>query len=314
MSIQDISNIVNDLGNHPISLYIHVSGVALLAVDWLFSLDVELAHAWNGLWNFGRVLFFITRYSPIMDIIINLVIIFQKLDADSFLSSGAVCFSTLLFTQSAKLINLSAVSLFGIGVAEMIMTIRVWALWGRRKNIGILLLIVGICCAAVSLITFKLFAQPHRYVATSLIPGCFSVAMGSTNSWSYIPLVIHQTFIFSLTAIKAIQHSFSIANLAATIQQSDKTSPYFLTFLQRVIHSILSARMLLHLRQDSETFHDSKPTTSLRFADAGRPCDADSSMLMTQHPEEQDTSNRAWFGQEESESQDGGLRSTPEVV
>lgn len=124
---------------------------------------------------------------------------------------------------------LLALSMFGILVAEcaviltllgnyspnvsVIMTIRVWALWGRRRDIGTLLLIVGVGGAIASLVTYTLFAQPHRCehehhnyscrnsllmtsvldIMTPIIPGCFSIAMGSTNSWSYIPIVINQT-------------------------------------------------------------------------------------------------------------------------
>lgn len=62
--------------------------------------------------------------------------------------------------------------MFGIAVAEgvrslslpnqflpnslVIMTIRVWALWGRRKDIGILLIVMSIVDIAATVVTYTL--------------------------------------------------------------------------------------------------------------------------------------------------------------
>ena len=35
--------------------------------DWLILLDREVEHIWRGSWSLGKVLFFITRYGPFLD-------------------------------------------------------------------------------------------------------------------------------------------------------------------------------------------------------------------------------------------------------
>lgn len=95
------------------------------------------------------------------------------------------------------------------------MTIRVWALWGRRRDVGILLLIMAIADSAATIAANALFAQPGcQYEChacsrsptllmtlildiamgglSSIIPGCFPAAV-STTSWDLIPVVVHQT-------------------------------------------------------------------------------------------------------------------------
>lgn len=98
---------------------------------------------------------------------------------------------------------------------SVIMTIRVWALWGRRRDIGILLLTMVIVGIAVSCTTYTLLGSSRckyecctyswrNVLMTTLgldimmgsfsliIPGCFPVIV-STVSWAFIPLCANQT-------------------------------------------------------------------------------------------------------------------------
>ncbi|KAF9465284.1 hypothetical protein BDZ94DRAFT_388314 [Collybia nuda] len=260
----EVYNIVNSLSSHPILLFIHVSGVTLLIIDWLFTLDIELVNAWGGVWNKGRTLYFLTRYSAFFDAPIMLYY------------NMAVSVPPLLCAR--LYLVASTLSIFGIVVAELIMTIRVWALWGRRRDIGIVLITAAFVNGMAAIVIYSI-RQSSQYVVmghlSSAIPGCFPIAMTDfTTAWPFVPLATHQTIVFLLTAVKGIQHyrnrvygsslidtfyrdgityyallfALSIANIAAT-PQFHTAAPSFLTSLQRTAHSILSARMLLHLRQ-----------------------------------------------------------------
>ncbi|KAF9465297.1 hypothetical protein BDZ94DRAFT_389547 [Collybia nuda] len=55
-----------------LSTYIFMSGTAFLVTDWFFTLDLEVQYAWNGTWNIGRILFFLTRYSPFFELALRM--------------------------------------------------------------------------------------------------------------------------------------------------------------------------------------------------------------------------------------------------
>lgn len=46
--------------------------IQLQLLDCLLTLDVEIQYAWNGPWNLGRILFFLTRYPAILEIPVNM--------------------------------------------------------------------------------------------------------------------------------------------------------------------------------------------------------------------------------------------------
>ncbi|KAF9465280.1 hypothetical protein BDZ94DRAFT_388112 [Collybia nuda] len=315
-------DIVSNLAGHPISLYLHISGGALLFVDWLSTLDAEIAYEWSGPWNAGRVFYFLTRYS-------------------SFLGTPLWLYCNIAFAVPPSVCSriyvvCSAIWIFGVIIAELIMTVRVYALWGRKRSVGILLLTMTILDIAVSIVMFNLFRVKLQYFTVPNIPGCLSFTLGRSrsHSWPYIPIIVHQTLIFSLTVIKAVGHyrdkiygtslintfyrdgivyyallvAFSIGNLAATHERSDMTRLYFLTFLQEVIHSILSSRMLLHLRRESFFHVDSKKSTSLDFATMERPEVSEPSVMATQSrvSERPEIPTRGRFRRDESPPQASG--------
>ncbi|KAF9465276.1 hypothetical protein BDZ94DRAFT_1307161 [Collybia nuda] len=274
--------IVDSLVGYQITTYIHVSGAALLISDWFFTLDMEIAHAWSSSWNLGTLLFFLTRYLVFVD---TFVALYRQLSYSIPISTCA-----FLYTFGGWFVG------FGILVAELILTIRVWALWERRRDIKIFLIIISIINASVGLVGYafyglafkfidirKIFRDPH---VASEFSGCFSNSGGKTLQWTFLALLVHQILIFVMTMIKGVQHyregtyqtsltytfyrdglefyneyqdpyfsALSIINLAILFSQPIMAYANLVTPIQRVLHSILSSRMLLHLRQESDALH-----------------------------------------------------------
>ncbi|KAF9465281.1 hypothetical protein BDZ94DRAFT_1296545 [Collybia nuda] len=311
--------IVDRLAGHPISLYLHASAPALLLVDWLSTLDTEAKYAWTGRWNIGRIFYFLTRYS-------------------AFVSAPVWLYCNIAFgvppsTCSRIYLVCSFISVSGVVTAELIMTVRVYALWGKHKGVGILLLIMSTLEFVASAVTFNIYRVHVRYFPIANLPGCltFALSTSGSHSWPYIPLLVHQTLIFLLTAIKGYEHysdglynaslihtfyrdgiiyyallvAFSAGNIATTHERSDMTILYFLAFLQQVIHSILSSRMLLHLRQQASAGRlSSSEQTSINFATIEEIEIAEESVLTTESQLSggHDLYNHGWFGPEEAPS------------
>ncbi|KAF9465253.1 hypothetical protein BDZ94DRAFT_385148 [Collybia nuda] len=313
MSI-DVNKAIGNLASQPITQFLKISSVTLMLIDWLFTLDLEIILAWHGAWNMGRALYFLTRYSAFLDV--------------SLILYCSITYSVPLSLCSRLNIVNKTLGIIGVVVSELIMSIRVWALWGRDRGIKVILIVTStICLIALISVYVTICGLDTQFIKIDGIPGCLVIkTKGFSASWSYIPLIVYQMLTLSLTAIRGVQHyrmgiygtslintfyrdgiiyyaflmAFSLANLDVNnAQLSDIDGLYFYTTysLQRVIHSILSARMLLHLRQGQDRFWDSK-LESIQFATAGRT--EISPTRMNQASEEANGHNGAWFGQEES--------------
>lgn len=128
------------------------------------------------------------------------------------------------------------------------MTIRVWALWNRSRNIGIFLVVLSIVDCSAGIVTFVLYGPTRSPSCMSIMnvidliitdlcvvpdslssnfPGCIPIVAATTLDWYFVAVVVHQTgkfpilllsymmicnhqqVIFALTAIKGVQHCTS---------------------------------------------------------------------------------------------------------
>ncbi|KAF8229644.1 hypothetical protein L208DRAFT_158829 [Tricholoma matsutake] len=186
--------------------------------------------------------------------------------------------------------------LFGIMWAEAILTLRLWALWGRGRNIGIFIIIISAINATVGVVGFAFLGPFYTFTPmdsiSPTIPGCF-FSVGSTSFFwvSFAALAGHLTFIFTMMMIKGFQHYrtgmygtslvrtfymdgiiyyltlqvLSVINLIVILNLS-RIGPAYINLLisiQRVFHSILSARILLHLRQEAEALCENVPNSAI---------------------------------------------------
>ncbi|KAF8869983.1 hypothetical protein BD779DRAFT_629978 [Infundibulicybe gibba] len=164
--------------------------------------------------------------------------------------------------------------LFGIAVAEVIMIICVWAMWGRGRRMAILLTALVLVVAGVSiigLIKFPATYTPPKGLPNTLFEGVH-ISPSGRASINFIALGLLQAIFFLLVLYRAMEYSrnrsssfvlecfqhgllyyavlvvLSVTNLAIILTRS----PYDISLsVQRTFHAILSARMLLHLRRSA---------------------------------------------------------------
>ncbi|KAH8102028.1 hypothetical protein BXZ70DRAFT_47824 [Cristinia sonorae] len=244
--------------------YLDVVSAALLVYDFLLTFHAEVRLIWPSRWNLIKVLFFLTRYLPFIDI--SLVLFYQT--------------KTNITVETCKKAYYPAgwLIVIGITLAEIILMIRTWAIWGRSRRIAICL---GVAC--VSLLVPVLVIE-HLWLKTLVFspypspatPGCLLTGGSSIIAVSFIIVIIFETFVLVLTLIKGVQHYrlagnrdlvavlyrdgvlfyiylfiISIINFIVIVAAPRELAD-ILAIFQRVMHSCLSARVLLNLREARE--------------------------------------------------------------
>ncbi|KAF9487815.1 hypothetical protein BDN71DRAFT_1478357 [Pleurotus eryngii] len=291
----DPTKIIQSLERFQIVTYLHLSCNGLLVYDYLLTFADEVRYVYGAPWTLGRILFYLTRYPVFVDTALTLH------HQVGYSLSVQECIT--LFKITGWMI------IIGIVIAEVIMTLRVWALWGRTRNFGIFLSILSVATIAGGGVAFFMFHSSQAFIAMDdinpVIPGCFPDDGNNVVFVSFTVLMGYESVIFILTLIKAIQHcelqfslgshhtlylppfstetnhfhnmttvrhgsnSFitaffqdgivyfaallvvSFANVIILLTEPNEYAN-LLTSIQRALHSILSARILLRLRQESE--------------------------------------------------------------
>ncbi|KAL0949036.1 hypothetical protein HGRIS_009130 [Hohenbuehelia grisea] len=162
------------------------------------------------------------------------------------------------------------------------MSIRVWALWGRPIKLGIALAVTFASLIIVTGVVSSRSTASHAFYAVpglAALPGCLAIGADKTLSAAFIFLVVYEALTFGLTITKRIQLylSVQVGSRTSSVMHTMVTDGaiYFATLLsisliniilfitappeitgmqsvqQMVLHALLSARTLIHLREQS---------------------------------------------------------------
>jgi len=241
--------------------YMDVVCGSLLIYDCACTFVPEVSLIWNAPWNLTKVLYISTKYLPFITFAVILYDHESNMTKlECLVSEGYV----------AWMVNAS------ICIAEVIFTIRTWAVWGRTREMGMLLFALSMATWVVS----SLFIGIWFKAVTRPIPGvqvnpsvCYHTGATIFIPASYIVLLSFQTVNLFLMSIKAYQSlkgsvstnfsrvvyldgilyyvylfCFSVVNIVLDLTLSTGYEN-LLSKLQGVICSILACRMVLHLRE-----------------------------------------------------------------
>jgi len=223
----------------------------------------EVRFIWPWEWRSGKILYLLTRYGAMIDATIFHVFWFDpNLDAKS---------CELLFNIGCWFLH------GGIVVAHWIIIMRTYAIWSQSK---IILVVLCVLVLGTDIPTFFILHQllEHLKWAKSPFPTvarCFVTVPPNKLYINFTMIMIVELVIVILTVWKAInqrklRHSnnllgvlyrdgilffmclfaISLANFALQI---DSNLPplyiFLLPELQRILHSVLTSRIILHLRE-----------------------------------------------------------------
>ncbi|KAL0949034.1 hypothetical protein HGRIS_009128 [Hohenbuehelia grisea] len=192
--------------------------------DHLLTLSDELQYIWYSPWSIPKVLFFFTRYLPFATLVMS----------RDFLPQISPQLCNKLDKASTLLLPIN------IGIAEIIMSYRVWALWGRPASLGIALALIFTALAIVSGTSTLKYMPTRAYYVAHGVPGmsnCLITTTTKGNSTSFAFLVAYEALTFGLTIAKgfrcAVFRPFRMRSPASSIMQTMITDGviYFATLL-----------------------------------------------------------------------------------
>ncbi|EJD03512.1 uncharacterized protein FOMMEDRAFT_27477 [Fomitiporia mediterranea MF3/22] len=156
--------------------YFDVTSFAIYAYDYMLTFEDERSIMWPKRWSLMKVLFFMVRYLPLVDLTITFVV------------------------KKLGIMNL------GILSAEAILIIRTYAIWNENRSVLILLIGWALANLASSAVFLGLFLKSLGWMR--LPPGPFGCLVTSGNGLLaevWVILMIYESVLIVLLAIKGIQ-------------------------------------------------------------------------------------------------------------
>ncbi|TFK32625.1 hypothetical protein BDQ12DRAFT_479687 [Crucibulum laeve] len=225
------------------------------------TLGMEIDFVWASNWSLMKVLFLIQRYLPFFDTV--WLVLHHQLGHDL---SGPACHR--IYQASGWMY------IVGFATSELILTLRAWAVWNRDRRLSITLpmLYVGIWgsdCVIMAkfLASMKFGAPPHVDFL-----GCFVTKGSSILYLCWVVLMVYEAIILILMIIPGIAAyrlggdsalyktvyrdgvlyylCLFVLSLTNVIVIQILPSAYINLFssFERVIHSIVTSRVILHIR------------------------------------------------------------------
>jgi len=239
--------------------WLFISAAVVLIYDYFLTIILEIRVIWFPPWSYTTVLFLMVRYLSIADTCLFLYTLFPRR------SSAAIC---------AEAVE-SGVWLLGIVIvlAEAILMIRTWAVWHRNRLIGLALLFLMLCVLALECFVMIKLTSTLEHVQADKLAGCaFDKSLNPlTVIIHFCVLIFIETVALVLMVISAFRTYSSGNNCALSIVIHKDGIMYYvyllgftivnvilsffsafslasLTFLQGVLYSVFTCRIVLNIR------------------------------------------------------------------
>ncbi|KZP00846.1 hypothetical protein CALVIDRAFT_215400 [Calocera viscosa TUFC12733] len=195
----DMQTIITALEDVQISRYLSLASYVALVYDFFLTLPTEVSLIWNGRWSIVKILFFIIRYTVPIVITANLV---QLTGYSNFVSGP-------LSTEFCQRVILVLIywQLVALAMVDVIVCLRIHAIWQRRRDVFAVLATLWIVTYAATL-GVTIFLTTTTFNTIAYIPqiNLCSAAPPRYLWTAWLPGVIFEGAVCILTAIRTFQH------------------------------------------------------------------------------------------------------------
>ncbi|KAK0197534.1 hypothetical protein F5146DRAFT_50317 [Armillaria mellea] len=255
-----------------------VASATLMIHEWAILFDQEVSLMWQSPWNLVKVLYLISRYSPILDVIIAL---------EEHIRPRVNPKTCRIYDD----ISITSASV-GIAIAELILILRTCALYGNCKKVVYGLGTVWTTWVAVNLwVLIKYFkSSVFEPQPSPVLPGCYLASADPIFFICFASLLLLDALQLILQLYKAIKllrgsrtplistffrdgilyymclFPLALANVLVILLAPSGLLD-LLDTLMRVFHSTMCCRLLLGLRQaalltETGTMPTARPVSS----------------------------------------------------
>ncbi|KAF9449495.1 hypothetical protein P691DRAFT_703153 [Macrolepiota fuliginosa MF-IS2] len=239
----------------------NLASIAMLVYDYFLTLGQEVELIWKSRWNTVKFLFLLTRYLPFIG---SGIILFYQFAPKATAYQCAIAFKCTAWTF-----------IIGISIAELLLTIRTWAVWekDRRLTIGLPIFFVSFWVTQYALVGLYLGTLTYEPSPYQPWVTCATFHMNRLLSVCWILLMIYDAGILILIVIQTLRTFRSWGNVPLTrvicqdgiayfaylfllsfaniiiIMKLPREFVHLLTMIERVVHSVLTCRIILQIRQ-----------------------------------------------------------------
>ncbi|KAG7089291.1 hypothetical protein E1B28_010989 [Marasmius oreades] len=255
-----IQKIVRAIDHH--QLVAVIFNATLLVYDVIVNLPVEIEHIWMRKWSPLTVLYILQRYLPFFDV-----------TGLAFHHNFGANLSPRYCTLNYKITGWSFVG--GVMLSEIVLTLRLWAVWERSIPVGIGLLLFFLACWVPCFVVLTRFLNAMEFATLPFpdIRGCFIAGGSDILYLCWVLLMVYETgtlVMILIPGVAAYQRGgrselvravyqdgviyYAFILLISTINvivihivPADLI--HLLSSFERVLHSLLTSRAVLHIRQ-----------------------------------------------------------------
>jgi len=219
-AITDHNLRITRLGND-----IYLALAAVILYDHAITFDIEVQRIWSLNWRLPKILFLTNRY-----VVPSLIVMRGIADATY----------PLLFSFCDFLVHFEDwIVVLALGIADLILVIRVSALYGHSKIMQHFLVCFFVCqMVTVIVIMSILTKQTTPILLYQFSPGCFSTIPDNWYSF-YIPFLIFDGILLMLTAFQVFSYSRQDINPVVILLARDSIVYFAILFAALLVNTIL---------------------------------------------------------------------------
>ncbi|KAF7348789.1 UBA-e1-C domain-containing protein [Mycena venus] len=199
---QDASHLISLIIGNLIPLHVVLAGLTWILHDYFITLEDEIRYIWPQRLSFSKFMFFWIRYYSIA------LLLFDVIQIHVFARPG-ITSNNLCVAMDTIIRVVGAVSLWSV---EIIMQLRVYALYGCSKRIAAinLVLFVGSIIGFMWILIYN-HSRRASVIAGVIhlgLPGCPSVHSGI--EWAqWVPATIYEGILFGFALFKTCESTIS---------------------------------------------------------------------------------------------------------
>ncbi|KAJ8085577.1 hypothetical protein PM082_004395 [Marasmius tenuissimus] len=274
------TTLITGVWHQRIVAYLDVASSTILVYDLVLTLDLEIEYIWAKKWSLVTVIYLLQRYLPLFDI--AGVVLYREFKDDMSLHDCVTSFRIAAWCIPA-----------GIVLSEVLLAVRLWAVWGRKSSVAIGIFVFLLGCWTPCFVLVNRFIDSIQF-ATPPVPhfrGCF-ISGGSHSLYlSWVLMVVYDAGTLIMIVIpgisafriggksdlyKAVYRDgiiyyififfVSLINIIA-ISTLPSDLVHMLSCLERVLHSVLTSRAILQIRRVTSELDPTVSTLhSMKFA------------------------------------------------
>ncbi|TDL28069.1 hypothetical protein BD410DRAFT_342236 [Rickenella mellea] len=179
--------------NYQVSKYITMVSFSILIWDYLITLESEIKLIWPARGSSSKVLFLINRYFAFFEPVLLMLVTITFHEPERYFCTRGLQVSTLL-------------SAFGFMIAQVILKMRTWAIWERKRWVTVLLVSEFFIAVGIEVFVLERYVTGIHYVPVFAVAGCSFTFSNRLIFINFILIMVSETIMVILLIIKAFQH------------------------------------------------------------------------------------------------------------